>query len=106
MNIKKVQLCDDREDAYFKKQEEETIKKLREKAADESGKQYCQEHKGHCFRCGTASLVEVEKGNVKIDICVNKGCGAVHLDPGELDAIVKDRQVIGSVRSALLNVFK
>lgn len=106
MNVKKIQLCDDREDAYFQKQEQEMLKKMREKAAKASDEQYREDHKGHCFRCGTASLVEVEKGDVHIDICVNKDCGAVHLDPGELDAIVKDQKVIKSVRSAIFNVFK
>ena len=106
MSIKKVQMKDDREGAYFRQQEEEMIKKLREKATEESGRQYCEEHKGHCFRCGTKSLVEVEKGKVKIDICVNKGCGAVHLDPGELDAIVEDKKAIRSVRSAVMGIFK
>lgn len=106
MSIKTVHLKDDQEDLYFQKKEKELLLKLREKATEETNKQYREEHRGHCFRCGTASLVEVEKGTLKVDICVNKNCGAVHLDPGELDAIVKNQRVIGSVRSAILNVFK
>ena len=47
-----------------------------------------------------------KKGKVNIDICVNKGCGAVHLDPGELEALTEDQGAISSVRSALRNVFK
>jgi hypothetical protein len=106
MTIKKILLSDNPEGSYFHKQEQEVLKNLRKKSAEESGKQYAEEHKGHCFRCGTASLVEVEKGNVKIDVCVNKDCGAIHLDPGELDEIVKDKTVISNVRVAILNVFK
>jgi uncharacterized protein (UPF0147 family) len=106
MNVKKIRLSDDLEAVYFQKQEQEIVKNLREKAEEEADKQYREEHQGHCFRCGTASLVEVEKGNVKIDICVNEGCGAVHLDPGELDEIIKDKSVISNVRLAIFNVFK
>jgi len=86
------------EELYFKEQEQNQIKKLREK--------YCEEHKDHCFRCGTRSLVEVDRGDVKIDICVNKDCGAMHLDPGELEAIMKDQKSIITVSKAIFNVFK
>ena len=106
MDIDKILLSDDREGAYFQKHEQDILKNLREKAAAESDKQYMEEHKGHCFRCGTASLVEVGKGKVKIDVCVNEDCGAIHLDPGELDEIIKDQSVIKNVRVAIFNVFK
>ena len=106
MTIQKVQLTDDPEETYFKKQEKELLLKLRVKASEKTDEQYREEHRDHCFRCGTSSLVEIEKGKLKIDICVNDNCGAVHLDPGELDAIIKDQKVIGSVRSAIINVFK
>jgi hypothetical protein len=106
MSIEKVLLSDDREESYFQKQQQELLKKLREKASADADAQYMEEHKEHCFRCGTASLVEVEKGDVTIDICINKDCGAVHLDPGELDQILKDQSVIKNVRVAILNVFK
>ncbi len=95
------------EEAYFAEREKKLIEKLREDSAKESGKQYRDEHKYHCFRCGTASLAEVDEGNVKIDICVNKGCGAVHLDPGELKEILaSNQQSLKSTRSAFLSLFK
>jgi len=106
MENKKVKLSVDSEDAYFIEQEQKLIKKLREQSAEDSDKKYREEHQGHCFRCGTPSLVEVERGAVKIDICVNENCGAVHLDPGELDEIVKDQKAIKNVRTALFRVFK
>lgn len=106
MDIKKIQLSGDWEDAYFQEQEQKLLKNMREKSAEESDKAYREEHSGHCFRCGTPSLVEIEKGDVKIDICVNEDCGAVHLDPGELDEIIKNQGAIRSVTSAISKVFK
>ncbi len=94
------------EELYFKELEHNQIKNLREKSAEEANQKYCEEHKDHCFRCGTRSLVEVDRGDVKIDICVNKDCGAMHLDPGELEAIMKDQKSIITVRKAIFNVFK
>ncbi len=94
------------EELYFKELEQNQIKNLREISAEEANQKYCEEHKDHCFRCGTRSLVEVDRGDVKIDICVNKDCGAMHLDPGELEAIMKDQKSIITVRKAIFNVFK
>ncbi len=96
----------DSEDAYFREQDEKLLRKLREQADQESDKQYREAHQGHCFRCGTKSLVEVDRGDTWIDICVNKGCGAVHLDPGELDEILKDNKSIFAIRKSILAVFK
>ena len=64
------------------------------------------EHKYHCFRCGTQSLAEIDEGNVKIDICVNENCGAIHLDPGELKSIIRDQGALSSAKKAFLAVFK
>ena len=94
------------EELYFKEQEQNQIKNLREKSAEEANEKYIEEHKSHCFRCGTRSLAEVDRGDVKIDICVNEGCGAVHLDPGELEAIMKDQKFILTIRNSIFNVFK
>ena len=94
------------EDKYFKNKEAAQLKALREKAASEKQEQYCEEHKYHCFRCGTASLAEVHKGNVTIDVCVNEGCGAVHLDPGEIEALLEDNKTVISIRQSILRVFK
>ncbi|MBW1788721.1 MAG: zf-TFIIB domain-containing protein [Deltaproteobacteria bacterium] len=94
------------EELYFKEQEQKLIKDLREKSAKEADEKYCEAHKDHCFRCGTRSLVEVDRGDVKIDICVNEDCGAVHLDPGELEATIEDRKSILMVRKSIFNIFK
>jgi len=94
------------EEIYFNQEEQDKIKALREKASKERQEQYIEEHKYHCFRCGSKSLVEVQKGNVAIDICVNENCGAVHLDPGELEALLEDTGLIKNVRSSIFNIFK
>ena len=93
------------EEAYFQEQEQRQIKELRKTASKESNEKYCEEHKYHCFRCGTNSLVQVERGDIKIDICVNENCGAVHLDPGELEEILKNEKVILGIRKSVLSIF-
>jgi len=94
------------EDAYFKEQDQKIIMDRRENAAREANTKYRDEHKNHCFRCGTESLVEIDRGDVKIDLCVNEECGAVHLDPGELEHILKDKKAIFAIRKSLFAVFK
>ncbi|MCP3952276.1 MAG: hypothetical protein GY697_08685 [Desulfobacterales bacterium] len=94
------------EEAYFAERDKKIINELREKAAKEANTKYREEHKYHCFRCGTPSLAEIDEGNVKIDICVNEDCGAIHLDPGELKEIIKNQQSLPSTRKALLSLFK
>lgn len=96
----------DSEEAYFRKREEEKIRSLRERSQQEEGASYAEEHRNHCFRCGTPTLVEVDQGKVKIDLCVNEGCGAVHLGPGELDALVSDQAVVQRIRKAVFACFK
>lgn len=94
------------EEAFFAEQDQKKLRKLRKKAADESTKKYREEHKYHCFRCGTQSLAEIDEGKVKIDICVNENCGAVHLDPGELKLIIKDQKALSAAKNAFLSVFR
>ena len=94
------------EDVFFKEQDQELIKELRERAAEEADAKYCEEHKNHCFRCGTNSLVEVHRGDVTLDICVNDNCGAVHLDQGELEQILKDEKAIFVITKSVLSIFK
>ena len=96
----------DHEDLYFKEQEQKQIKMLREKVAQDLNKRYQEEHKNHCFRCGTQSLAEINYGNVKIDVCINEKCGAVHLDSGELEEIMKDKGGLEKIRKAVFSVFK
>ena len=94
------------EQAFFAKQDEKILKKLQKDAAKDADKKYRKKHEYHCFRCGTQSLAEIDEGHLKIDICVNKNCGAIHLDPGELEAIFKDRKALRAAKKAFLSVFK
>ena len=94
------------EAAYFAEKDKQKLRKLREKAAEETNKKYAEEHKYHCFRCGTKSLAEIDEGKVKIDICVNENCGAIHLDPGELKELIKDQSALSAAKNAFLSVFR
>jgi hypothetical protein len=93
------------EELFFKKEDEKIVRELREKTIKEADDKYREEHMNHCFRCGTKSLVEVDRGDVKIDICVNENCGAIHLDPGELERILKDEKAISIIRKSVLSIF-
>ena len=94
------------EEAFFAKSDEIKLRELRKKTAEETNQKYAEEHKYHCFRCGTKSLAEIDEGNVKIDICVNENCGAIHLDPGELKELIKDQGALSAAKNAFLSVFK
>ena len=94
------------EESYFAERDQKLLRELRQTAAGEATRKYRDEHKYHCFRCGTKSLAEIDEGNIKIDICVNKNCGAIHLDPGELKSIIKDQGALSSAKKAFLSVFK
>lgn len=102
----KIKLKVSNEDNYFAQQEQQRIKALREKTEKENDQKYRDEHKYHCFRCGTKSLVEVQKGSVSVDICVNEKCGALHLDAGELDALFADQGFVKKARSSIFDIFK
>ena len=101
----KIQSNKGSEGSYFAERDQKLLRELREKAASETSKKYCEEHKYHCFRCGTKSLVEIDEGKVKIDVCVNKNCGAIHLDPGEIQTIIKDQTALSAAKKAFLSVF-
>jgi len=94
------------EEAYFAERDQKLLRECREKASKEANRKYSEEHKYHCFRCGTQSLVEIDEGNVKVDICVNENCGALHLDPGELKELLENQESLPSVRGAFLSIFK
>ena len=95
------------EDIHFQEQDRLLIEKRRAAAAKEANEAYSSAHKNHCFRCGTHSLIEVDHKNVKIDMCVNEGCGAVHLDPGEMEKILEGEMgVFGKVKYTVFSVFK
>ena len=102
----KFQVKKGSEEAFFAEQDARRLKELRQKAAKKADRKYAEEHKYHCFRCGTQSLAEIDEGNVKVDVCVNEDCGAIHLDPGELSEIIKDKNAIAAAKKAFLSVFK
>jgi len=102
----KIQPKKGSEEAFFAERDQRKLRELRKKAAEEATKKYCEEQKYHCFRCGSQSLAEIDEGNVKIDICVNENCGAIHLDPGELKEIIKDQRALSAAKNAFLSVFK
>lgn len=101
----KIQPKKGSEEAFFAEQDQKKLKELRKKAMNEATQKYCEEHRNHCFRCGTKSLAEIDEGKVKIDICVNENCGAIHLDPGELKEIIKDQSALAAAKNAFLSVF-
>lgn len=94
------------EEAHFAKADAERIMRLREEEKRKSDEIYRDSHKYHCFRCGTKSLVEVTKGSVVVDICINEGCGAIHLDGGEIDQLLENNDFIKSSCRKLAEVFK
>ena len=93
------------EDIYFKEEDAKLIRDLRDKHKKESDEKYRNDHAYHCFRCGTKSLVEVDRGDIKVDICANENCGSVHLDPGELENLLKDEKAIQGIRKSFLSIF-
>ena len=102
----KIQPKKGSEEAYFLERDQEALRQLRKKVAQEADKKYSDEHKYHCFRCGTKSLAEIDEGDVKVEVCVNENCGAIHLDPGELQAILKNQSALKAAKDAFLSVFK
>ena len=102
----KIQPQKGTEHSFFAEQDQKLLRELRKKATLEASQKYREEHNYHCFRCGTKSLAEIDEGNVKIDICVNENCGAIHLDPGELKSIIKDQNALSAAKKAFLSVFK
>lgn len=95
------------EDFHFQERDKEMVEKLRATANKEANEAYRSAHMNHCFRCGTRSLVEVKHKHVKIDMCVNDGCGAVHLDPGEMEKIIEDEKgIFGTVKESIFSIFK
>jgi hypothetical protein len=96
----------DKEELYFKEEDAKLIRELRDRHKKETDEEYHEAHSYHCFRCGTRSLVEVDRGDIKIDICANENCGAVHLDPGELEKLMEDEKAIKGIRKTFLAIFK
>lgn len=87
--------------------DEDLLRELRAKATKNYDDVYLQAHRNHCFRCGTPSLVEVDYEEFKINLCINDGCGAMHLDPGEMEKILEgEKGLFYKVRTSISSVFK
>jgi len=79
----------DLEDKFFHDEDEARIKALKakldaEKSAEAAAVQKALHHL-HCGKCGTKMDTRLFKG-VEIEVCPS--CGAVLLDPGELQTLV------------------
>jgi hypothetical protein len=87
---------------YFARLDAEKKKKLAEQLATEKAEADRAErkrlHAGHCGRCGGALQVKPFRG-IEIDLCPD--CGAVLLDPGELEHVAgsDDSGVLKSITS-------
>ncbi|MBE0576537.1 MAG: zf-TFIIB domain-containing protein [Desulfuromonadales bacterium] len=51
-------------------------------------------------------MVEIQKGDVSVDICVNEKCGALHLDAGELDVLFANQAFVKKARKSIFDLFK
>jgi uncharacterized protein len=78
----------DLEESFFHKEDERKIQKLRAKLEAEKAGNVASElralHYLHCGKCGEEMDVQVFRG-IEIDVCPH--CGAVLLDPGELEQL-------------------
>jgi hypothetical protein len=85
---------------YFARLDAEKKKKIGEQLAAEKAEADRAErkrlHTGHCGRCGGTLAVKPFRG-IEIDVCGD--CGAVLLDPGELE------QVAGADETGVLKAF-
>lgn len=95
----------DQEEDYFARLEREKTERLKDKLDSEAANKAAAErkalHAGHCGRCGGPFKVHLFKG-VDIDIC--EDCGAVLLDPGELEELAgKDNSGVLSTIGELFN---
>lgn len=84
------------EEEYFHREDMERLRKLREKADAEKAASDREAlkalHAGRCGKCGGKLNARLFKG-VEIDICPD--CGAVLLDPGELETLVGEDRSSG-----------
>ena len=98
----------DPEEEYFHRQEKEKLDKLKAKAAQDAAAQALDARKAahwnKCGKCGGDMSAKVFKG-VEIDIC--NDCGAVLLDPGELESLAgKDASGVFGVIGDLFSFSK
>jgi hypothetical protein len=94
----------DLEEEYFAKEDREKLAKLKAKAEAEKAEaekaERKQLHWNMCGKCGNGMDTKPFRG-IEIEICPE--CGAVLLDPGELQKLAGDDQ--GGMIKGLLNIF-
>jgi len=81
------------EEEYFARIEAEKRERLARQLDDERARHEAvalkEAHHLHCGKCGQKMMTTVFKG-VEIEVC--PGCGAVLLDPGELEQLAGEDQ--------------
>ena len=86
----------DLEDKYFREENAAKLEALKQKlGVEKSGtdaEALKELHHLHCGKCGTKMDTQLFKG-VEIEVCPN--CGAVLLDPGELQHLVGEDESSG-----------
>lgn len=83
----------DKEERHFKEQEQEALRRLRDKLAEKRRQQADanadKDFYLRCCRCG-GQMAERSIDNVVIDQC--ESCGGIFLDAGELDLLLKSHK--------------
>jgi len=92
------------EEDYFRKQDQEKLRAMREEAArkkaDEAETELRRLHHFKCGKCGNDMSTQIFKG-IEIEVCGS--CGSVLLDPGELEQLVGEDE--GNRIKALADFF-
>ena len=49
----------------------------------------------------------MDYADIRIDMCINESCGAVHLDPGEMEKILEgERGLYSKIKRSLVAAMK
>ena len=78
-----------RENAYFRKLDQELLNKLRQQSAAELETTIRQYTRMRCPKCGTP-LQEIPYRKIKVDECT--ACGGIWLDKGELETLAGPKE--------------
>jgi uncharacterized protein with PIN domain len=78
-----------RENAYFRKLDQELLEKLRQQEAEELEEAIRAYTRMRCPKCGEP-LQEMTYHRVKVDECT--GCGGIWLDKGELETLAGPKE--------------
>lgn len=94
----------DQEEEFFHRQDQEKLRQLREAAAQRKAEEQQAAlkalHYFHCGKCGHKMQTQIFRG-IEIEICPS--CGAVLLDPGELEQLAGEDK--GGVARTLAEFF-